>query len=130
MLHYWITLIIVSLLCLFPLTSFYNLDAPSQRSGERKAERLISALTQYKQDNRLYPHSMDNLIPNYVKRIPRAGWQYNYCYYRRDDGQSFTLAFIPRGEVDGWHVYSSKLGRWVTTDSEYYLSPCQFFFDE
>jgi hypothetical protein len=126
----WVTLIFISFTCLLPLIHLYNLDAPNVRKGEVRAEPLIAAIAQYKKDWGEYPTYLSYLPTKYISKIPKAGWRHEYCYDPREDGQSYTLAFVPNGEFigDGWDVYSSILESWQRVDSGF-SQPCHFRFD-
>lgn len=126
----WIIVLTISGLIMVLGIWFYNLDAPTIETGEEKAKPLLNAIQNYKQETGSYPVSLQSLVPEYISDIPAPAWRHDYCYDRRRDGESFTLAFVPNGEVigDGWNVYSSKLNTWTRVDSDFY-QPCHFFFD-
>jgi hypothetical protein len=57
------------------------------------ADNMITAIETYKIDNTQYPNSLENLLPNYLKRIP-SPWIMGisrYNYKKQDD--NFNLAF-------------------------------------
>jgi hypothetical protein len=126
----WALSLAIALLCSSTQVWFYNLDAPGIDKGQEMAQPVIAAIVSYRQMQGKYPDQLDDLIPEYIAAIPKPSWRHSYCYDLREDGLSFTLAFVPQGEAigDGWNVYSSKLQAWHRTDSDFY-QPCQFSFD-
>lgn len=126
----WLISLFLSILCIGLLTWFYNIDAPSIERGEQKALPILIAIEKYETENEEFPSSLDILIPDYLPKIPEASWRHDFCYDLREDGGSFTLAFVPQNEAigDGWDVYSSLLKTWTRTDSGFY-QPCHFSFD-
>lgn len=109
---------------------FYNFDAPKVEQGEQKANLILLAIDQYYTDKDQFPTTLNTLVPDYLSYIPKASWRQNYCYDLRENGESFTLAFVPQDEAigDGWDVYSSLLDSWRKVDSDFY-QPCHFSFD-
>lgn len=126
----WTFSLAFALLCSSTQVWFYNLDAPGIEKGQEMAQPIITAIVSYRQMQGKYPNHFDDLIPEYISAVPKPSWRHSYCYDLREDGLSFTLAFVPKGEAigDGWNVYSSKLEGWHRTDSNFY-QPCQFHFD-
>jgi hypothetical protein len=122
-----IILISIFALCIWTPIWFYNLDAPGISRGKERAETIISALEKYNNEMGSFPSHLPALEPIYISRIPNAGWRYDYCYELREDN-TYTLAFIPRGEAigDGWVVYWSKYDRWERTDSDFCCG-CHFY---
>ncbi len=123
-------LILFGLSCAGFFVWFYNLDAPDEKLGSEKAEPILVAIQNYKEKEGSFPAGLDDLTPDYIFTIPKPDLRHTYCYDRREDGESFTLAFVPKGEAigDGWYVYSSKLAQWESVDSDFW-GECQFGFD-
>jgi hypothetical protein len=109
---------------------FYNLDSPDEKSGSEKAEKILLAIRDYKEKEFSFPATLNDLTPDYISFIPKPDLRQYYCYDRRADRQSFTLAFVPRGEAigDGYYVYSSILNKWTRVDSDFW-GECSFRFD-
>lgn len=129
----WIFCLFISFSCISAEVWFYNLDAPDDTTGKKMAEPILTAINQYHKENGKYPGRLSSLVPVYIAEIPQASWRHEYCYdlRKQEDQQSFTLAFVPRGEAigDGWEVYSSISNSWVSVDSDF-SQPCHFYFDE
>jgi len=123
-------LIFACLFCLGFSIWFYNLDAPDEKSGSEKAKPILAAIQQYKEKENVFPDYLYELTPDFISTVPQPDFRHKYCYDRREDGSSFTLAFVPKGEAigDGWYVYSSKMDKWISVDSGYW-GECDFLFD-
>jgi hypothetical protein len=123
-------LIFSCIFCLGCSTWFYNLDAPDAKAGSEKAIPILVAIQKYKEKENAYPDYLYELTPEYIPTIPKPDFRHKYCYNRREDGNSFTLAFVPKGEAigDGWYVYSSELDTWTSVDSDFW-GECHFRFD-
>ena len=103
-------------LCVCVLAWFYTMDAPTERSGSKKAEPILLALQRYKEKETSYPSTLDKLIPDYISSIPKPSFRQQYCYFRSLDGKFYLLAFIPRGtSVIGyqWYYYDSESDQWT-----------------
>lgn len=127
----WLVIIILaSSVCLVGGVWFYNWDAPRPDVGVARAQPLLAAIQTYQSQTGSFPPALVYLLPVYLSEIPRPDIRHEFCYDLREDGKSFTLAFVPKGEMigDGWYVYSSNLDHWQGTDSDF-LQPCQFNFD-
>lgn len=118
---------VIIIFCISALIWFYNMDGPSIETGKERAETIISALEKHKDDRTNFPTSLSALVPVYMISIPKPSLRHEYCYELRKDN-TFTLAFVPKGEVigDGWVVYWNKYREWERTDSDFCCG-CHFY---
>jgi len=76
----------------------------------RKINPLIDALEQYKTDNNIYPETIHQLVPKYLKQIPKPSvLTIRNIEYKRN-GDFYTLLFVQY--LDGWDsdvvIYNSN----------------------
>lgn len=50
---------------------YKSLDQPTANEGQQKADELVNALEQYKNDMGRYPADLDLLVPAYLNVIPQ-----------------------------------------------------------
>ncbi|MBA4385813.1 MAG: hypothetical protein C0410_13835 [Anaerolinea sp.] len=99
----------------------YNIFSSNLDIGSEKAKPIITALNAYKIDKGYFPSHLDELVPIYLKKIPKPGLFQDYCYDLQNMKTSYTLAFTPMGEAngDGWYYFSYKEDTWHQSDSDY-----------
>ena len=93
------------------------LDQPIAAEGQQKADELIKALEQYKNDTGGYPSELDVLVPTYVAAIPKPTWNTQYGYEVQANGAEFIIFFDVGISVDGDYCeYSSQSQSWYCSD--------------
>lgn len=106
---------------------FVNLvNAPNKgridRANKEKCEKIIQALSAYKQTTGLYPVSLDKLIPEYLSKVPLekmldgdTGRPFDYNIEAK--GRVFILKYneAPMGSLpsDSYFEYRSDKGAWA-----------------
>jgi hypothetical protein len=81
---------------------------------QKRAERIITALESYKEDNSVYPATLEALVPRYLDRIepPLIGDRWEYS--APSAGSEFILGFQgDENEPCGWLGPGGK--SWVDT---------------
>ena len=63
------------------------------KKGYENAAPIIAALNQYHGDKNDYPHLLKELVPDYLKELPRVEGDQNYKYYYREDKKKYELEF-------------------------------------
>jgi hypothetical protein len=88
------------------------------KKADVNGERIVRACESYHALKGHYPKTLDELVPRYLRSIPRAtygaGGEFIYYNAPESDGQAPTLwwnPFIPEKKV-----YSFEHGRWYYTD--------------
>ncbi len=74
-------------------------DAPSYEKGQRRADPLIIALEVYRQGWGKHPTELQALVPDFLPKIPKAGWRYPFYYNVCEEGVGYILYFKSRGEI-------------------------------
>jgi hypothetical protein len=121
----WVGIIVLLALvfsCLGILVWFYNLDAPSGEKGSAMAQPIIDVIEIYHQRTGAYPSSLQELVPDYLKEVPKPDWRNEYRYALTYDHRFFYIGFIPFGDASGWFVYSSCNGTWTRTGSGMWMA--------
>ena len=101
----------------FPLALFASLKIASPYSPDqvihRNGETIIAkALNEYYADNKTYPQSLNELVPNYLSdlREPKTLWGWLYV----GDNKDFTLGYV--FYIDKWGYiickYSASSPKW------------------
>jgi hypothetical protein len=95
----------------------YNLDGASIKRGIEKSKPIFVALEEYRKDHNKFPEKLEDLVPEYLSRVPRPAWRFRYRYQVYENGQTYTIAHIIRGDADDWNCYTSDTKEWVVHDS-------------
>lgn len=81
----------------------------------KRAAAIIEAAEAYKASEGVFPGSLDDLVPRYIKQIlpPTAGskkvWHYQAC----EGGSSFNLWFGDATDYEQVHIYDSSDQHWT-----------------
>ena len=89
----------------------------TEEGGIKKAEPIVFALEFYKEDNKVYPDKLDDLVPLYIDRIP---FQFkNECtfYSNGIDGQSYAFEYVIQGSSARLNCYYEEIGEWMVFGS-------------
>ena len=88
------------------------------RQSVKQAERIINALSEYRNENGEYPESLGVLIPEYLERIPKTKVAFfnhrGFYYSRKTDTDEYVLGFA----YVAWTLseYSSATEEWTIED--------------
>jgi hypothetical protein len=61
-------------------------------TGKQKAEIIIKALYTYKANHGDYPSQLEELVPDYLEKIPHAAFGQTF-FYRSNDVDGFFIGF-------------------------------------
>ena len=110
-------LISVSVLCSVVLVYMSLAGCPGRSSATRdpvadtmaRGDAIIAALESYKNDNRMFPNTLTDLVPHYMKEIdvPIIG-NGAWIYRQLDEGSSFSL----RSDGDSDFTSVTKAAGW------------------
>jgi hypothetical protein len=77
---------------------------------------IVEALDKYYVDNGVYPKTLDELVPNYLEKVPNhlVGNKQWYYHYRGDDETVFELLFSPN------HIHRYPCCFYSSDDKEWY----------
>ena len=83
--------------------------------GIETGDEIVDAIENYHKDKGQYPKSLDDLIPEYLEKIPVTvtGEEYKYGVFEVEGFGPYSLHFSIAG--DGWMggcVYSTKYSAW------------------
>jgi len=81
--------ILVSFLC---ACSRQSTDAEVQATI-RVGDTIVAALKNYKENNQVYPESLDDLVPKYLASVPLAARGEEWGYSSFDRGLEFSLSY-------------------------------------
>lgn len=102
---------------IFPFQLYETLDKPSAEEGQQKANDLIIAIEQYKNDTGNYPSDLTLLVPKYLLAIPKPAWNAQYEYKLQSNGNEFIIYFDVGLSFDGDYCeYSSRTRSWYCSD--------------
>jgi hypothetical protein len=76
----------------------FVLNAANNRLARSRAETLVSAVKAFYDKNQRYPKSLEELVPDYVKRIPLAKYTFTFnrfLYLTSDQGTSLSYVAYP-----------------------------------
>ena len=86
------------------------------RDIERRANALVSAVKAYHSKYQRYPGSLNELVPEFAQRIPRAKYTllFSFFWYGTDEGNAilFYVAVPPFGR----RTYSFARDQWIYLD--------------
>ena len=122
-----VALLIVCAGSVYLYVTIFAVDAASFEQGQARAEGLLVALEQYRQDTGAYPRTMESLVPDYLSAMPRPARRYEYLYKVCANGTGYILYFRLAGANDEWCGYGTGTKEWKCTDSippYYYDMPC------
>ena len=99
-----------------PLALFMSLELAFPYSPNeiihKNGESLAAALTIYYRDNKTYPQTLDQLLPNYATDLkePKSLWGWLYT----SDHKDFTLAYVSYIDKWGYTIckYSASSPKW------------------
>ena len=80
--------------------------------GGENANSVIKAVNSYYVDTGLYPDNLNQLIPNYLNRIPNCAYRimdYKYRYYVDQDSAQLMWTVMPPW---GRRIYNFKNAEW------------------
>lgn len=118
-----IALLPVCASCTYLYVTIFAVDAASFEQGQARAEGLLTALEQHRQDTGAYPRMMASLVPEYLSAIPQPARRYEYSYEACSNGAGYILYFRLAGANDEWCGYSTGTKEWKCTDS---IPPCYY----
>lgn len=115
---------ITSIICLcigcffaFSMPVYKTLDKPTTKEGQQKANELIMALEQYKNDTGSYPSELGSLVPDYLSAIPQPTWSAHYSYELQPNEDEFIISFDVGISFDGDYCeYNSRTKNWHCSD--------------
>ena len=97
----------VMALCVFGANSMNN------KMAKGRAEQLISVIEHYYLDNGKYPRDFENLVPEYLSKVPIAKYTLSYNKFRYirhgNDAMLFYVSFPPFGRP----VYKFRDKKWL-----------------
>lgn len=129
-----LSITIAGLTCFLLCVWFYSIDGASLEQGSERAQDILAALQEYKQETGRYPSNLDSLVPRYLSTTPRPAWRYHYTYEVCSDRENYRIYFRQSGDADNYCGYSSRAGMWKCTDSlppfthtdEYFCSDSEY----
>ena len=92
---YWLNFTIITLLLISPLLIFYFYDKANNNYSSLQLKKVQVEIENFHEDNGYYPERLEDLIPNYLKEIPKVNiflWQQN-PYYVKEEDSSYVLGF-------------------------------------
>lgn len=89
----------------------HSVDAPTPEQGQKRAAPLIVALEIYRQGWGKHPTDLQQLVPDFLPEIPKAGWRYPFSYSACEKGVGYILYFKTR-DVNYCGFFSTK-GEWA-----------------
>jgi hypothetical protein len=101
--------------------SCYSIDvnSPSTRTKNEETRAavvpLIEALDKFITDTGRIPEEVDEIIPKYIDKMPKAPKDYSYQAH----GKYYLISFLDPMKKYSWnqyHVYWSKTKEWVVSD--------------
>lgn len=101
------------------ITLMLTLNTLNIRNAEIKANSLIQAIKAYKIKNHRYPHTLKDLIPEFLDKIPPAKYslfQNRFIYYCDPNNTSFCLLSYTVAPPYYRKVYSFKNQKWSIRD--------------
>lgn len=84
--------------------------------AERRANELIAACEQYHSAHGIYPETLGDLVPDYIKKIPKAKYAYannQFLYIAHEDSHTLLYTSFP---PFGRQLYRFELKRWGSQD--------------
>jgi hypothetical protein len=108
------------LCCLVLVFAGCEADKSSVANDEKIGDGIIAALEKYKAEQGLYPDTLTQLIPNYVRQIapPRYGARrWDYVHYCKND--SFALFMWGRRADQDAYWYDSEKKQWGLIENSF-----------
>ena len=92
------------------------LNITNNKIAQRRANALVSAVKAYHSKYQRYPGSLNELVPEFAQRIPRAKYTllFSFFWYGTDEGNAilFYVAVPPFGR----RTYSFARDQWIYLD--------------
>lgn len=73
-------------------------DVANNRLAQGRAELLVSAVKAFHTDNKRYPQCLEQLVPDYVERVPLAKYTLmlnEFRYHSFDDDAFLSYVYFP-----------------------------------
>jgi len=99
---------------LFAVT-FVTLKADNKVARSR-AETLIAACNSYKQDNGEYPKKLEDLVPEYIDKVPTSKYSFGFNKYHYKSNDKFTTLWYVDVPPFGRPHYYFDRGEWGYLD--------------
>jgi hypothetical protein len=108
------------LFCLVALSVGCEADKSSVAADERIGDGIIAALDKFKTEQGVYPDTLTQVVPTYIKEItsPHYGEKrWDYIHYCKND--SFGLAMWGRKPTDDAYMYNSERKKWEVVENSF-----------
>jgi hypothetical protein len=92
-----------------------GLNKANNQVAQSRAETLIAAVKAFHRQNHRYPEKLEELVPGFIDRVPRAKYTYSSSFQYRSWPNSHTLiyAYLP---PFGRRVYYFEHDEWGYMD--------------
>lgn len=100
---------------------FTGIAQPSAAQGAKRADEILLALEQYRQEQEKYPTHLEKLTPDFIEQIPSAGWWYGYHYHVCTGGARYILYFPADGQSHC--LFTSHTQEWQCIQSGWSVPP-------
>jgi len=104
------------LIFLLMAAGIFGLNYAQNQLAYSRAEKIIGAVEQYQRENGSYPGTLEELVPEYIKLVPRTKYTliYNkFSYSCHADSPSLVFATFP---PFGRQIYKFKTKEWGMLD--------------
>jgi hypothetical protein len=96
-----------------------NASDASVASTKSQAEKIVAALTAYKQDKGRYPDKLDELVPKYLNAIEHPLLGDGWIYAAPPDGYRYNFGFRPGGGDTRSFYWSVEQRGWEMDDGKF-----------
>jgi len=114
----WIIVVLIIVIIGYVVGTMLSESEDKRRHMETVAVPLIEALDRYREANKSYPESLDELVPMYLPDIPscnpKSSTQGLGYFIDKDSGEYDLTCYI--GMMFLKRQYSSKTREWETLD--------------
>jgi hypothetical protein len=112
----WTIALVRAAIPLVTLAVVLGNSAVQSRIAKANAVRIVDACEQFRADDGRFPHTLDELVPEYLKFIPRAKYCLfwgKYLYFNNDGDPILTWVDVP---PFGRPTYDFQNRRWGYVD--------------
>lgn len=94
----------------------FGLNALNNRLAQSRADFLITAVNLFHSENQVYPQSLEELVPRYIKEVPLAKYTLEFNQFRYTRSETDTYLYYMDMPPFGRPTYSFQKGEWFYLD--------------
>lgn len=94
----------------------FALNGANNRLAEQRAQRLVAAVKGFHQKHQRYPSTLEELVPEFIDRVPRAKYTLGSGDFRYLSGPKTHALLYVKFPPFGRPTYNFEQGRWGYLD--------------